>query len=295
MSNEQADQLTSFLFDALPVRGAILHFGAGWRELSELHNYAPSVRAVLGQSLAGAALMSSSMKFEGMLTLQLKGQGALGMLIAQCNDKLQVRGMAGEPNSDVSAAGFGDLIGAGTLALMVDAKDAKDRYQGIVEVNATTLAAALTNYYKNSAQLDAHFVLLEAEGQLAGLMLQRMPDSGVVMAADDWARVCLMADTLTLGEAATETATNLIHKLFSEDDVRVFAARELTFACRCSDERAERAVQMLGQQDAEALLDEHAGQIKITCEFCNRTRHVDAVDVARVFSDAVAPGPDAIQ
>ena len=238
-------------------------------------------------------MVASTMKFEGMLTLQLNGAGALGMLIVQCTDQLQVRGMAGELDPALPATSFADLVGEGRLTLTVDTKDARDRYQGIVAVEATSLAGALAGYYRESAQLGAHFVLIADAHHVTGLMLQRMPDGGAID-SDDWRRLCLMADTLTHAETQAGVGHTLVHKLFAEDDVIAYDARPVAFHCRCSQHRAERAVELLGADDAAQLLEERGGHIEIVCEFCNRKRTLDAVDVARLFNPAAVDGDAAL-
>lgn len=288
MSNRNARR--SFLFESLPVRGVLLQLDDEWRKLHGVHDYAPAVRELLGESVVATTLIASTMKFEGMVTLQLAGSGSLGMLVTQCTHQMKVRGMAGELTAGEPAEDFSTLIGDGRCVLTVDTRSAKDRYQGIVDVEGESLADCLTHYYAKSAQLPAHFVLLSDADRAAGLMLQRMPDSNETMTADDWHRLGLMAQTLTLPEMTDGVDTTLLGKLFSEDDVRVFKPRPVEFGCRCSTDRAEQAVRILGQQDAEALIAEQGGRIRITCEFCNRQRTLDRIDVARLFSEAAAPG-----
>ncbi|MEM8547836.1 MAG: Hsp33 family molecular chaperone HslO [Pseudomonadota bacterium] len=292
--NVHHDALINFMFDRLPVRGVLAQLSSEWRELHGLHAYVPTVQALLGEAIVANAMIASTMKFDGMVTLQLHGQGSLGMLVTQCNQELQVRGMAGELVDGESADDYAAMIGEGRLTMTVDAKDAKDRYQGIVGVEATSLAGTLRDYYRDSAQLAAHFVLLSDGATAAGLMLQRMPDGGE-MAADDWHRLCLMADTLTLDELRVGASNGLLHKLYAEDDVVAYAARALSFHCRCSQARAERAVRMLGEQDALKLLAEQGDQIEIICEFCNRKRTLDAIDVRRLFDPAGVPSDGGLQ
>lgn len=279
------DALINFMFGQLPVRGVLLQLSSQWREINSLHDYAPPVRELLAHSLSASAMIASTLKFEGMLTLQLNGAGALGMLIAQCNDQLQVRGMAGDLDAEQPAADYRALIGDGRLTLTVDAKDAKDRYQGIVSAGADSFADALAGYYRDSAQLEAHFVLLADETHSVALMLQRMPDDRD-MPADDWRRLCLMADTLTLEELRSGVGHAMLGKLFAEDDVVVYGTRPVAFHCRCSMERAEQAVRLLGEEDALRLLRERDNEIEVVCEFCNRKRTLDPIDITRLFNPA---------
>ena len=291
---EHRDALVNFMFSRLPVRGVLMQLDEQWRSLAGLHDYPPLVAALLGEALTASAMIASTMKFQGMLTLQLTGAGSLGMLLAQCDQALQVRGMAGDVDDTLPADSFAALAGAGRLALTVDAKDAKDRYQGIIEVQPESLAATLSAYYRESAQLAAHFVLLADATHTTGLMLQRLPD-GDDMVDDDWHRRCLMADTLTLEELRAGVSHQMLAKLFAEDDVLVFDDKPVVFRCRCSDARADAAVRLLGEDEAKKLLAERDHRIDFVCEFCNRKRVLDPVDVARLFNPASMASDAGIQ
>ena len=288
------DALVRFMFDQLPVRGVLLQLAATWRELRGLHDYDAPVAKLLGQSVGAVTAIASTMKFDGMLTLQLSGKDSgLNMLITQCDQRAQFRGMAEDRDSEKPGYDFASLFGAGHLSVTIDARDAKDSYRGIVALNPAGLAATLTDYYKESAQLDAHFVLFADDNQVSVLMLQKLPD-GDDMLADDWRRLCLMADTLTSAETVSGASLDLVHKLFAEDDVVAWEPTGVRFACRCSSERAERALKTLGEADAMALLEERGGEVEIVCEFCNEKRRFDAVDVGRLFSKTTVPTDSAV-
>ncbi|MEM7764878.1 MAG: Hsp33 family molecular chaperone HslO [Pseudomonadota bacterium] len=286
------DALRRFLFKDLPVRGVLLQLSDEWRSLRARHDYDDAVASLLGQASAAVVAIGSTMKFEGMLTIQLAGQGPLAMLIVQCDDHAQFRGMAGEVSGEGNDR-FSALMGDGHLSLTVDARDAKDQYRGIVALGGETLAENLKTYYEESAQLQAHFVLLADNDHAVALMLQRLPDVEDLV-ADDWHRLCLLADTLTLDELRGGATTDLLQKIYAEDDIVVWPAAPVAFACRCDDERAERAVRMLGEADAMALLAERDNEIEIVCEFCNTKRTLDAVDVSRLFNPAAVPGDPAV-
>ncbi|MEN7342636.1 MAG: Hsp33 family molecular chaperone HslO [Pseudomonadota bacterium] len=293
-SGASEDALVRFLFDNLPVRGVLLQLGDEWRGLRSLHDYDAPVAALLGQAIGAVTAIASTMKFDGMLTLQLSGKNAgLNMLIAQCDHLGHFRGMAGDRTPEASGDSFASLLGDGHLSMTIDARDAKDSYRGIVALHPQSLAATLTDYYRESAQLDAHFVLLSDDHQVTVLMLQRMPDGGD-MSEDDWRRLCLMSDTLTSAELATGASLDIVHKLFAEDDVVAWEPTAVSFACRCSTERAERALKTLGEADAMSLLRERGGEVEIVCEFCNEKRVFDAVDVGRLFSTSSVPSDSAL-
>ncbi len=286
------DVLQPFLFEHLPVRGALVQLERSWHDLASSHAYPPNVGRVLGEASAASALIANSLKFDGQLTLQLSGEGALSLLVVQCTNELELRGMALAAGA-APGDGFPELIGQARCAITVESKALADRYQGIVDASGPSLAACLEHYFRRSVQVPTRLWLMADERCAAGIMLQRVPDAAADVAEDDWRRLGFMADTATLAEMADGIGTGLLHKLFSEDDVRAFRPRGLRFRCRCSSRRVERVLRLLGEQEVrETLADE--GEVKVTCEFCNRVRRLDRVDVERLFAGPAQPASDQI-
>lgn len=281
------DVLQPFLFEHLPVRGALVQLDETWRELSSTQDYPAPVTRVLGEAAAAAALIANSLKFDGQLTLQLSGDGPLELLVVQCTNELHLRGMA--LSRDVAAqAGFPELSRGARCAMTVESSVLADRYQGIVDASGDSLAHCLEGYFERSVQLPTRLWLLADEECAAGLLLQRVPDAVTPLPDDDWRRLGFLADTLTLDEMRDGVGTDLLRKLFAEDDVRAFRPRSTRFECRCSIERVERALRLLGEDEVRETLAEQ-GEIRVTCEFCNRERRLDAIDVERLFSAGGQP------
>jgi molecular chaperone Hsp33 len=281
------DVLQPFLFEHLPVRGALVQLDQTWRELSATQDYPAPVTGVLGEAAAAAALIANSLKFDGQLTLQLSGDGPLELLVVQCTNELHLRGMA--LSRDVAAQdGFPELSRGARCAMTVESSALADRYQGIVDASGDSLAHCLEGYFERSVQLPTRLWLLADEECAAGLLLQRVPDAVTPLPDDDWRRLGFLADTLTLDEMRDGVGTDLLRKLFAEDDVRAFRPRSTRFECRCSIERVERALRLLGENEVRETLAEQ-GEIRVTCEFCNRERRLDAIDVERLFSAGGQP------
>ena len=110
---------------------------------------------------------------------------------------------------------------------------------------------------------------------------------------DDWRRLGFLSATLRDVDLATGATTELLHKLFPEDDVRVFSSRPVRFHCRCSQSRVEEVLRMLGEDETRAALRER-GQVDVTCEYCGRVRTFDPIDVSRVFSGQVLAGTNSL-
>ena len=283
-----ADHVISFVFDALPVRGALIHMSRSWRRMLRDHDYDRIVQDTLGHAAAATGLIAHSLKkFDGAVTLQIQGDGELRMLVMQCTSELEIRGMA-TFDETLHAETFADLIQNGHCAITVDAGERP--YQGIVEINRTSLAASLENYFLRSVQVPSHVVLISDDELAGGLLLQQMPGQ-LMLDDDDWNRLGFVAATLRNEDLHGAAGIELIGKLFAEDDVRVFEPKPVAFRCRCSRRRAEEVLRMLGEDESTSAVEEQ-GEVEVTCEYCGRRRSFDAIDISRLFADNVVIGPD---
>lgn len=280
-----ADHVIPFSFETLPVRGEIIHLARSWRRMLKNHAYEPIVQDTLGHAAAATGLIAQSLKFDGSITLQMQGSGDLRMLVMQCTSDLELRGMA-TPAPDVTATTFDELMQSAHCAITVDAGERP--YQGIVEVDRESFAASLENYFARSVQVPSHVALISNERLSAGMLLQQLP--GHPIDAEDWQRLGYLAATLRSEDFSSDSALELIGKLFSEDDVRVYDGQPVAFRCRCSRSRTEAVLRMLGLAEIRAALEER-GHLEVICEYCGRRRTFDRVDAIRLFADNVVPGP----
>ncbi|MGI9224336.1 MAG: Hsp33 family molecular chaperone HslO [Woeseiaceae bacterium] len=285
-----ADQITPFVFDALPVRGTLIRLSRAWRRMLRDHRYDEVVRETLGHAAAATGLIAQSMKFDGAITLQIQGEGNLHMLVMQCTSELEVRGMASF-NEDGGARNFGELMRNAHCAITVDTGDRP--YQGIVEIEQSSLGASLQNYFARSVQVPSHVMLVSDASLSGGILLQQMPGQSE-LDEDDWNRLGFIAATLRTGDFGNGDNMELIGKLFAEDDVRVFESKPVVFRCRCSRRRAEEVLRMLGEEETVEAVAEQ-GIVDVTCEYCGRRRSFDPIDISRLFADNVVSGPDSVQ
>jgi molecular chaperone Hsp33 len=300
------DRLHRFIFEHFPIRGHLVHLDAAWRALIEHSDYPAAIRDTLGEAVAASLLLAATIKFEGVLSLQLQGDGPMHLMLVQCTSGLGVRGLARYRQGELTEAGakagttagmggIADLIGAGNLTVTLETDDSSQRYQGIVPITGKRLADSLQVYFENSEQLPTR-LWLNADAQGAcGMLLQKLPAANAspgqravdAAAIDDaWRRVQLMAETLTPEEMRTLGDAEILHRLFNEDDVRLFEPAPVYFRCRCSRERVSGMLQGLGEAETRSILAER-GEVEVRCDFCNRAYKFDAVDVARLFSAGV--------
>jgi len=271
------------------VRGALIHLSRTWRRMQRDHSYSPLLTETLGHAAAATGLIAQSLKFEGAITLQIQGGEALQVLVMQCTNVLELRGMA-SGHAELTANSFVELTDGAHCAITVDNGDRP--YQGIVAIEGESLSSSLEHYFDRSVQVPSH-VALVADGDVAGgILLQQMP--GQPIDEDDWNRLNFLAKTLTPADFAGAAGLQLIGKLFAEDDVRVQAPRAVTFHCRCSSRKVADVLKMLGEKESRAAL-ESQDEIEVVCEYCGEKRSFDAVDVSRIFSNNAISGPESVQ
>src|SRR5210317_417354 len=214
-----ADSVTPFGFEAFPVRGALIHLSRTWRRMLRDHDYDVLVTETLGHAAAATGLIAQSLKFDGAITLQIQGAGRLQMLVMQSTNDFDMRGMA-HVDETRSAGDFAELTAKSRCAVTVDSGERP--YQGIVEMDATSLAASLEHYFARSVQVPSHVVLVANEELAGGILLQQVP--GQLIEEDDWNRLHFIAETLTQRDFEGDAGIGLLRKLFAEDDVRVHEA-----------------------------------------------------------------------
>ncbi len=290
MSEQMSDQKHRFLFEHTDIRGEVASLHHSYREVLS-HNRLPlPVQSLLGEFMAAASLLSGTLKFDGVLTLQARGEGPVSLLMAECSRHRDLRGIArlaaGADLGDGAAGGVRRLLGKGVLAITI-APDKGERYQGLVPLESESLAGCLEHYFQQSEQLPTRF-WLAADGQRAGgLLLQALPRQ--INAPEEenrrhWETVCHLADTVSAGELLDLPHQNLLYSLFNEEQVRLFSPAPLRFACSCSQQRSARALKSLGQAEANRLLAEQA-VITIDCQFCNQRYSFGRREVGALFGE----------
>ena len=292
------DCLHRFLFEHYPIRGHLVHLDASWRAVLEHADYPDEVRDTLGEAVVASVLLAATLKFDGMLTLQLQGDGPVHLLLAQCSSTLAVRALARHRETPATRD-LGKMSGQGNLTVTIETGDAGQRYQGIVPLAGQRLVDCLQHYFDSSEQLPTR-LWLHADAQGAsGMLLQRLPaeqrdgrsgaatellESAAIARIDDaWRRVQMMGDTLKSAELRSLTDREILRRLFNEDDVRLFEPSPVSFRCKCSRDRVSGMLQSLGEVEIRDVLAEQ-GDVEVRCDFCNRAYRFDAIDVERLFT-----------
>ena len=284
-----ADALTRFLFEYAPVRGGIVQLEETWQAIQSHADYPAPLKTVLGELLAAAALLTSNIKFEGSLVLQLHGDGPVRLIVVEVTSDRTLRATA-KWTGEVPAGTLANMLGHGRFVMTLDqSKAGKQNYQGIVPLEGQTTAEVLAHYMQTSEQLDTRIYLAASDARVAGMMLQRMPDQQG-MDHDAWNRATILADTLKPEELLQITANDLLMRLFHEETLRRFEQEPLAFACSCSREKVAGMLQSLGREEIDGILAEQ-GEVEIACDFCGHQYRFDAVDATQLFVDSMVPQP----
>ena len=289
-SSTDRDQLTRFLIEGAGVRGVRVHLQDTWQQIRNRAGYPAAAAELLGEAAAAAALFTGHAKVDGRLSVQLRGSGALRTLFAECTAAGTLRGIAqldehGEVGRDLQSLGPDAVLAITIENPSVDGRDPM-RYQGLVALEADSLAGAFEGYFRQSEQLPTRLLLAADERQAAGLMLQKLPgDHGD---EDGWNRAGALFDTLRTEELLEWTSDDLLTRLFHEDGVTVMGSKPLRFACSCSRERVESMLVSLGEAEAEAAVTAAGGQALVRCEFCGQSYRFNAEEIASLFAVATA-------
>ncbi|MDY6942884.1 MAG: Hsp33 family molecular chaperone HslO [Pseudomonadota bacterium] len=276
MTDRTGDVVSRFHFEHFPVRGEVVHLDATWQEAQRRADYPAPVRDLVGEAMAAGALLAATLKFKGRLSLQIESEGAVRLLLVQCDHQLHLRATARfqEPLSD-------PLLIGGRVMITIEPEGQGERYQGIVALESGGVAAALEHYFERSEQLPTRLHLAVDEHCASGMLIQRLP--GESSDADAWNRCTHLAASVRPEELRELPVETLLHRLFFEEDVRVFEPRPTSFRCRCSRERVAGMLQSLGEEEVRDIVKEQ-GRVSVTCEFCGKGYEFDKVDVELLFS-----------
>ena len=291
-----ADTLSRFLLDRSGVRGVVVHLDRTWAEIVARADYPLAVAARLGETCAAAALFTGHAKIDGRLSVQLRGTGALRTLFAECTAAGTLRGIAHyeEPlPSPLTPRAFGPgSILAITIESTPPGASETTRYQGLVGLEADSLAEAFEGYFAQSEQLPTRLLLAGHGERVAGMMIQQLP--GGHGDPDGWTRCEALFETLGGDELAAEPVETVLWRLFHDEGARVLDRRPLAFACSCSRERVADMLRTLGPDEAEAAMD--GGQVEVHCDFCGKGYRFDPAEIEGLFRlGPVGPGPETNQ
>jgi molecular chaperone Hsp33 len=299
------DVVVPFTLDALDSRGRVVRLGSALDSILRRHDYPAPVARLLGEAVVLAALIGSSLKFDGRFIMQTQTDGPVNLIVVDLDAPDGLRGYARfDHDALVKAAEMGrtrpgELLGKGHLAMTIDQGPHMERYQGIVALDGNSLEEVAHTYFQQSEQIPTLVRLAVAEfsrrgdprpsWRAGGVLVQFMPEHGqsvmpdlnnpetadpTYVEADNWTRAKTLLATVADDELADPdvSAERLLFRLYHETGVRVFSPIDLEERCTCSAERIEN---MLRDSFTPEERDDMAvnGEIEVVCEFCSAAYH----------------------
>jgi len=294
------DLVGAFQIEGEPVRGRLARLGPAIDEILNGHAYPDPVANLLGEACALAALVGSSLKFDGRLILQAQGSGPVRYVVADYDTSGGLRGYCRFDAEEVAKASEGfqrpgarSLLGDGVFVMTVDQGPDMDRYQGVTPIEGETLALCAEQYFAQSEQTPTRIRLAVGQAdegaglkwRAGGVLIQFIAADDARGSTDEaWERTQALFETIGEDELVDPSlaANTLLWRLFHEDGVRVFEPKPLAAMCRCSQERIEGVLKSFPASDRAEMV-EPDGKIHVTCEYCSR---VYAVEPAALNEEA---------
>ncbi|RYV03677.1 Hsp33 family molecular chaperone HslO [Shewanella sp. OPT22] len=277
------DKLHRYLFENADVRGELVQLEESYQHILSTHEYPKVLQLLLGELMAASSLLTATLKFKGDIAVQIQGDGPVSLAVINGNDQQQLRGIARWQGDLADTANLQTLFGKGYIVITLTPEDG-ERYQGVVALEKPTLAACLEDYFIQSEQLPTSLYLFADGKRAGGMFLQVLPSEK--MHTEDFDHLNQLTATLKQEEILSLDATDVLHRLYHQEEVRLFDADDVTFKCSCSKERTAKALLTISKEEVDSVIAEH-GVVEMGCEYCNTHYRFDSIDVEALFKGAL--------
>ncbi len=307
------DTVLPFQLDVSGIRGRIARLDGVLDNVLAQHNYPPSIEALVAEAAILTALIGQSVKLRWKLSLQIRGNGPARLIATdyygpdEDGTPARIRAYASynAETLDHDAPPFSQ-IGKGYLAVMIDQGADMQPYQGFTPIAGNSLSDCAGTYFAQSEQIPTRFALTFGKSQTpgsgigwraGGVMLQHMPAVGGQVAAEsgsgeggllthadilagaeaeDWTRANVLLDTVEELEliGPTIAPTDLLLRLFHEENPRIFDVQPVRFGCSCGPEKVEQAMSIYSAKDI-ATMTTPEGVVTADCQFCGKHYEFD--------------------
>ena len=273
------------------MRGELVTVSETWNQILENHNYPLPVKTLLGELLVATSLLTATLKFAGDITVQLQGDGPMSLAVINGNNQQQMRGVARVQGDVPENADLKTLVGNGYLVITISPEEG-ERYQGVVGLEGDTLAACLEDYFMRSEQLPTRLFIRtgEVDGQPAagGMLLQILPAQDAQ--TNDFEHLATLTETIKAEELFNLSATDVLWRLYHEEEVTVYDPQSVEFKCTCSRERCAGALKTLPDEEIDSIMAED-GEIDMHCDYCGTHYVFNSMDIAEIRNNASPADP----
>ena len=279
------DQLHRYLFDNADVRGEMVQLQQSYQQVLATHQYPARIQTLLGELLAATSLLTATLKFNGDISVQLQSKGPVSLAVINGTNNQQLRGVARWQGEIADDATLQQLFPDGYMAITVTPEEG-ERYQGVVALDKATVAQCLEDYFVQSEQLPTGIWLFADGHHAAGMLLQVLPSEQPQR--EDFEHLLQLTATISAEELYQLPAREILHRLYHQEDLRLFDAIDVSFRCSCSRERCAAAIRTLDKAEIDSVIAER-GAVEMDCEYCNSHYRFDAIDVEAIFNITNAP------
>lgn len=273
-----------FLLRNRNVRGVFVRLHESYADCLKNHEYPQMIQQFLGEFVCAGALMTSLLKMDVCTTIQAKGKGDVSLLAVEITPDATLRATV-KYNQDANYTtvnSFRELLGEGHLAIIIQPQDKnKENYQGIVELSDGGVADIFEQYFHRSEQLSTVFVFKQLGDQIAGLMLQVLPD--IEFDEDYWLEVQMLLKTISTQDLLFDDTAHLLKKLWPQEDINLYDETPLRFSCSCSQERMHNAIRLLDYQELIEMVAENKS-FDVRCDFCGENYLIEA-EIIQTFAE----------
>ena len=306
------DSVLPFQLDRSDMRGRVARLDGVLSGVLNQHDYPDPVEALVAEMTLLTALIGQTIKLRWKLSLQVQTDGPVRMIAtdyygpSEEGEPAKIRAYASFDRDRVTDAPGFKQLGKGYFAIMIDQGKGTTPYQGITPIAGTSLADCAESYFAQSEQLPTRFALsfgkstekgVAEHWRAGGIMLQHMPKASPFVSAeggsgkdglltsedlvegeDDehWRRATFHLATVEQMELIGPSIppTDLLVRLFHEEQPRVFDSQPVRFGCTCSEDRVRNSLSIYSAKDIQKMTTDE-GIVTADCQFCGAHYELD--------------------
>ncbi|MDE8743868.1 Hsp33 family molecular chaperone HslO [Pectobacterium polaris] len=280
------DQLHRYLFENYAVRGELVTVNETYQRILTNHDYPIAVQTLLGEMLVATSLLTATLKFSGDITVQLQGDGPLKLAVINGNHQQQMRGVARLQGDIAPGSSLKEMVGNGYLVITITPTDG-ERYQGVVGLEGETVAECLESYFQQSEQLPTRLFIRtgqhDGKQAAAGMLLQVLPAQDADR--NDFDHLAQLTTTVKADELFTLPATEVLYRLYHQEEVTVYEPQDVEFRCHCSRDRCADALMTLSDQEVNEMIEQD-GEIDMHCDYCGTHYLFNSLDIRAIRHDS---------
>ncbi|MCG5050346.1 Hsp33 family molecular chaperone HslO [Pectobacterium brasiliense] len=280
------DQLHRYLFENYAVRGELVTVNETYQRILTNHDYPTAVQTLLGEMLVATSLLTATLKFSGDITVQLQGDGPLKLAVINGNHQQQMRGVARLQGDIAPESSLKEMVGNGYLVITITPTDG-ERYQGVVGLEGETVAECLESYFQQSEQLPTRLFIRtgqhDGKQAAAGMLLQVLPAQDADR--NDFDHLAQLTTTVKADELFTLPATEVLYRLYHQEEVTVYEPQDVEFRCHCSRDRCADALMTLSDQEVNEMIEQD-GEIDMHCDYCGTHYLFNSLDIRAIRQDS---------